>query len=92
MKMMVGYDGSNASREVLQVAEIHAKAFNAEVHVVHSLTGGRDSNQSEIEAATKELQWVDNFLQEASIPCETHLLIRGMTPGEDLVAFAEKKE
>lgn len=92
MKMMVGYDGSNASKEALQVAKTHAKAFNAEVHVVHSMMGGTDSNQGEIEAAEKELQRVENLIQEAGIPCETHLLIRGMSPGEDLVAFAKKKE
>ncbi len=90
MKIMVGYDGSKVSKEALQVAKTHAKAFNAKVHVVHSMMSGTSGNQREVEAAEKDLKWVENFFREADIPCETHLLIRGLYPGEDLVKFAQK--
>ena len=32
------------------------------------------------------------FLKEKGIPCETHQLARGMSPGEDLVRFAKEKD
>jgi nucleotide-binding universal stress UspA family protein len=52
MKLMVGYDGSNSSKEALRVAKKHAKAFNAKVHVVHSMESGTDSQREDITAMT----------------------------------------
>lgn len=91
MKIMVGYDGSNASKEALRVARNHATVFNAKVHVVRSMEGGSDSQQKEIDAAEKELDWCKDFMEKEGITCETHLLIRGLTPGEDLIAFAKER-
>ncbi len=34
----------------------------------------------------------NNFLKEKGIVCETHQLARGMSPGEDLVRFAEEND
>ena len=91
MKTMVGYDGSNSSKEALGLARTHAKAFNAKVHVVRSMESGTESDQEDIVAAEKELEWCASFFEKEGIACETHLLIRGMAPGEDLVAFAKEK-
>jgi nucleotide-binding universal stress UspA family protein len=52
MKLMVGYDGSNSSKEALRVAKKHAKAFNAKVHAVHSMESGTDSQREDITAMT----------------------------------------
>ena len=91
MKIMVGYDGSNASKEALRSARLHAQAFNANVHVVRSMEGGDESRQEDILAAEKELEWCKSFVEKEGIPCDTHLLIRGLGPGEDLVRFAIEK-
>jgi nucleotide-binding universal stress UspA family protein len=91
MKVLVGYDGSNASKEAMSVARAHAKAFNAKVHVVRSMESGTESKQEDIKAVEKELEWCKTFIEKEGIACETHLLIRGLSPGEDLVTFAKEK-
>jgi len=90
MKILVGYDGSNSAKEALELAKKHAAAFNAEVIVITSLTGGSVTHAVEVEQATEELEAVRKTFGD-SIPCETKLLVRGMTPGDDIVAYAEEK-
>jgi nucleotide-binding universal stress UspA family protein len=90
MKILVGYDGSNSAKEALELAKKHAEAFNAEVLVITSLTGGSVTHAVEVEQATEELAEIKNAFPE-SIPCETKLLVRGMNPGEDIVAYAEEQ-
>ena len=68
----------------------HAKAFDAESHVVTSLEGGTNTPPDKIEKAKSDLEYAGTQLKEEGIRCETHLLIRGMEPGEDLVEFAEE--
>jgi len=46
----------------------------------------------EIEKAEHGLEWAKSLFAEKNIPCATHLMIRGLSPGEDLVNFAKEKE
>ncbi len=91
MKLMIGYDGSNSSKEALRVAKMHAQAFKAKIHVVHSMESGTESQREEITAMEQELEWAKSYFEKEDIPCDTHLLIRGLAPGEDLVAFAKER-
>lgn len=90
MKILVGYDGSNSAKDALALAKKHAVAFNANVIVITSLTGGSVTHAVEVEHANEDLEYAKKIFDEDSIPCETKLLIRGMTPGEDLVSFAKE--
>lgn len=90
MKILVGYDGTNSSKEALNLSKQHAKAFDAEIHVVTSMESGTDKQQQKISDAEGELDWIKKTLTEEGIPCECHLLIRGLSAGEDLVQFAEE--
>lgn len=92
MKILVGYDGSNSGKEALNVAKIHAKAFQAEVYVVTSMIKGTENEQDEINQANRGLEWAKTLFEEEKIKCEIHLLIRGLSSGEDLVEFAKEKE
>ena len=92
MKILVGYDGSNAAKEALNLAVKHAKAFQSAVHVVTSHVGGGSEHVEDIEAAEHELEYVQKLFEDEGIACETHLLIRGLTPGEDLVEFAKEEQ
>ena len=92
MKLMVGYDSSNACREALKVAVKHAKAFKAGIHVVASMTKGTEDEQTQIKKMETELTQVKQDLDEQEVNSETHLLIRGLMPGEDLVEFANEKQ
>jgi nucleotide-binding universal stress UspA family protein len=88
MKIMVGYDGTPATQDALALACKRAKIYPATVCVVTSLPGGGASATKEIENAEKRLNFVADDLKSKGIDCQTHLLIRGMTAGEDMVQFA----
>jgi nucleotide-binding universal stress UspA family protein len=92
MKIVVGYDGSNVAKHALQLAIHHAKAFGAKVYVLTSFEKGTEDEVKDIEAAERGLEYAKSLFDENDIPCETHLLIRGLSPGEDLVQFARDKQ
>ena len=92
MRIMVAYDGSNVSKDSLVLAKKHAKAFNAKVDVVTSMVKGTQYQLTEIEKEEHDLEYAQQFFEEDGIACETHLLIRGLTPGEDLVQFAKENK
>jgi nucleotide-binding universal stress UspA family protein len=89
MKILVGYDGSDAAKEALTVAKKHAKAFKGNIYVLTSLVGGTGERAKDIAKAKKNLEAAIKSIEKDGIPCEEHLLIRGMNPGEDIVQFAE---
>ena len=91
MKILVGYDGSNIAKEALTVAIKHARAFvGSEVYVVTSMAGGPEVPRQAFEKAEGELRYTQPVFIKDEIPCTTRLLVRGMTPGEDLVQFVEE--
>ena len=90
MKILVGYDGSNSGKDALALAVQHARAFDAQVIIVASLTGGTVTHAAEVEKANEDLDYAKTVFADAGIPCDTKLLVRGMTPGEDLVDFANE--
>jgi len=92
MKILVGLDGSNSSKEALNLSKEHAKVFNAKIDLVTSMEKGTEAQQKEIEDSEHDLENAKKLLEKDGISCQTHLLIRGMAPGEDIVEFAEKNE
>lgn len=88
---MVGYEENNASEESLKMAVQHAKAFNAEVMLVTSMVSGDEPDLEAITEAEKNLEKAKKYCDDAGIKSETHLLIRGFEPGEDLVMFAQEQ-
>lgn len=92
MKLLVGYDGSNAANDALALACKYAKVLQASVHVVTSMGKGTEDNQKEIDETQKSLAYAESLFEKEGISCETHLMIRGLAPGEDLVRFAEENE
>lgn len=92
MKILVGYDGTNSAKEALNLAKTHAKTFGATVEVVTSMEKGTEGQREEIEQAERGLEWAKSLFDDNDIPCKTHLLIRGLTPGEDIVGFAEENK
>ncbi len=90
MKFLVGLDGSNAAKDALKVAVDHAKAFGAELLIASSLFKGTDEDQEEIKQKESDLAQAEQEVKETGVECSTHLLIRGLTPGEDLVNFADE--
>lgn len=92
MKFLVGYNGSDMAKAALSLARVHAQHFGAEVFVVTSMGGGTSEKPEDIRKAELELAFAEQFLKEQGIRCEIHQLARGMSPGEDLVRFANEKD
>jgi len=92
MKILIGYDGTNAAKEALNLAKVHANSFSAAVDIVTSMEKGTENEREAIEQAERGLEWAKSLFDDIEIPCNTHLLIRGLSPGEDLVQFAEENK
>jgi nucleotide-binding universal stress UspA family protein len=90
MNILVGYDGSNVAKEALALAKKHAKTFRASVEIVTSMTKGTESERVDIEKAERGLEYAKGLFIEDNTSCNTHLLIRGLSPGEDIVEFAKE--
>ena len=89
MKFLVGYDGTESAQRALALAGEQAKPFDALVYVVTSMGGGEKENLEEIKKAEDDLEKAKDLLVKEHIQCETIQLARGLSPGEDLVKFAE---
>lgn len=90
MKYLVGFDGGPASKRALELACEQARKFeDAIVYVVTSMEGGRKEAPKDIAVVEQDLQWAKDYLLKAHVQCETLQLARGLSPGEDLVKFAE---
>ena len=92
MKILVGYDGSNSAKDALKLAKDHAMALDAKVDIVTSMVGAKNNQYDDVRQAELGLEYAKALLVEDNIDCETHLLIRGLSPGEDLVQFAEDNQ
>jgi nucleotide-binding universal stress UspA family protein len=58
MKIMVGYDGSDASKEAVKVAKKRAKVTDAKVYVLTSMMQGSEKKIQDIGKAERELDYV----------------------------------
>jgi nucleotide-binding universal stress UspA family protein len=89
MKILVGYNGSAASRRALGMALEQARTMtDALIYVATSMEGGSGETLQDIQAVEDNLRWAKDYLLKEQVACETLQLARGLTPGEDLVKFA----
>ncbi len=88
MKIMVCYTGSTSSRQALELALWHAKVFNAKLYLVASMKKATAEEQEDVNHMEEALQEALEKLQTDGIDCETRLLVRGFSAGEDLVHYA----
>ena len=92
MKILVGYDGSNVSKEAVSLAEKHAMTFKAEIIIVHSMVGGPEVPRKDFEIAENNIEHEKYQLLDHKIPCESVLSVRGLQAGEDLILLAEENK
>ena len=90
MNLMVCYDGSAAATRALDIAVERAKASGVKIYLVTSLAGGADIPREEFQKKEEALKQIRRGLRQHEVACETTLSVRGMEPGEDLVAFARE--
>jgi len=89
MNILVAYDDSAAADKGLRLALEQARVFNASVDVITSADRTRtEKDLLEVEEAERRLREAQDLFDRENIPCSTHLLIRGLAPGEDIVQYA----
>lgn len=92
MKIMVAFDGTHVSNEALKLGIQYAQALDARIYLVMSMVGGPEIPREEFVHHEHALEFAQAQCMEAKIPCETHLSVRGLQAGEDLVQFAKENE
>ena len=90
MKLVVAYRASELGEKVLAQAIERARQSGVQVYLVTSLVGGGDTPEEVIEQARTDLDQAAGLLAENGIAVETHLLIRGLSSGEDVVQFTRE--
>lgn len=92
MKILVGYNGGEMGRLALSLARDYAKANNAFVYIITSMEGGTSEKQADIVKAEEDLAFAKKIMETAKVPCDAQQSVRGFSPGEDLVKFAEEND
>ena len=92
MKFMVCYNGSESSKKALQLAKDRASVFGAKVVLVTSMVRGTENQYQQIMDFERYLEIEKSNCELEGISVETHLLIRGLPAGEDLVEFAMEND
>ena len=92
MKILVAYSGTKESEAALELAKTHAKIFDAKLLVLFSSEGGKGEKPEEINKIKNDLDRIQKDISADGIECEVEQLARGLTPGEDIVLFAEEND
>ena len=91
MKILVGFDGSKESKEALRLAKKHAKGMDAKLEIAEAIARWDPLEYHKIQEVEQELDLdVKEILNGDSALYETHLLVNDLSPGEQLVKFAER--
>lgn len=90
MKILVGYNGSEAAKRALAQAEQHAGIWQGSIEVVQAITSKESLSYDRIQKAEQQLaQQVKHLLNGKRSSFETTLLVSRQSPGEQIVNFAE---
>ena len=87
-KYLVAYNGSVAAKAALALATHQAQLRGSHIDVVTSMEGGPKEKPEVISEANFALEEAGKDLEAAGISHGTHQLVRGLSPGEDIVKFA----
>jgi len=88
MKILVGYNDSKKTEDVLKLAHKHGLAFKAEIYILTSLEQSPTLKKEEIDRAESKLEKLRKPFKADDIVCETHASVSYESPGEDLIRFA----
>jgi nucleotide-binding universal stress UspA family protein len=92
MKILVGYNDSKVTEDLLKLAHKHGLAFKADVYIVTSLEQSPTLKKEDIDKAESKLENLIKPFKADNIGCETHTSVSYESPGEDLVRFAKEND
>ena len=81
MKILVGYDDSRVAEAALNLAQMHAKAFEAEVIILNALEQSPTLTKEAIDKAESKLEKIRTNLNADGISCEAHASVSYQSPG-----------
>jgi nucleotide-binding universal stress UspA family protein len=90
MKILVGYDYSTVTQDVLALAKQQAQALKAEVHLLRFLEQGPELSREAIQQAEQNLDQVKREFATLGLLCDTHVVVSTLSAGEEIVQFAEQ--
>ena len=90
MKILVGYDYSTVTQDVLALAKKYAQAFKAEVHLLRSMEQNPELKRDTIQQAEQNLDQVKREFATLGLACDIHVVISALSAGENIVEFAEQ--
>ena len=90
MKILVGYNGSDACKKALALAKRHAAVWQGRIEVVQAITRKESLSYEKIENAEQQLaQQVKHLLDGKRCSFEATLLVSTQSPGEQIINFAQ---
>ena len=92
MKILVGYNGGEVGRMALSLARDFAKTNNAFVYIITSMEGGASEKQSDILKAEQGFDFAKKLMENSGVECDAQQSVRGLSPAEDLIKFAEEND
>jgi len=90
MKILIGYDYSTVTQDVLALAKQQAQALKAEVHLLRFLEQGPELSREAIQQAEQNLDQVKREFATLALACDTHVVVSALSAGEEIVQFAEQ--
>ncbi len=92
MKVLVGYNGSAEAVAAVELAADYAKKFGGEVILMTSTEGGGRESADDISETQSRLNDAQADMESNQIPCKVVQTARGISPGEDIVRFADENK
>ena len=93
MKFLVCYEETKEAQKALKVAREHAKTWKAKLEVVNTVTRIEPLKHSAVKKMEEKMEGdVKEILTGDDPPYEVNLLLTDLTPGEQLVKFAEDQK
>ncbi|WP_276261092.1 universal stress protein [Haloglomus litoreum] len=86
-RYLVGVDSKETAEQLVDYLDGKLRDEDS-VAVVNSLPGGEDTSDEDVIKGREATEYVESHLDDV----ETHQLIRGNSPQEDLVQFAEEND
>jgi len=92
MNILIAYNGSDEAKAALELAKDYAKIHDSVVHIVTSMEGGPREKLKAIKKSKEDLKYAMELVKASGIECEGYQTSRGLSPGEDIIRYAEEYE
>jgi len=90
MSIVVAIDESERTERIIKFAVEEAKLRKEKLLFIHSLFGGDRTSEEDVQKGEDLLARAADGAEKEGVEYETHLLVRGKEPGDDIIEFAEE--